>query len=231
VRLSFFLATFLGGIGIGVYLLAWIVVPSAPAEGATNTEDGKELTGLLVGIVLASVAMLVLLLLNEHTSIGFFFVVAPLLIALGAVVVRRGSRLGKSVLVVIGLVLTMTLGAANYQPGVGENVVRPDSTMHFGNQYSNLFGDMTVDLTALDRVNGYGHLWVNTSFGDLTVILPENVKVALHGTIAFAEVDAFGSRIAETSLVGTPTFKEGSDAPLLIHLHLHSAFGTVRIVR
>jgi phage shock protein PspC (stress-responsive transcriptional regulator) len=241
VRLGFFVSIFLGlntllgesaiPVAIFLYVIAWIVIPLERPEGASPVPPGGEIKGHLAGLTLVGLASIALLLLGDGSSIGIGGILAPILVALGAIIVRRGPGVQKAALAVTALVLTPALAAANYQPGIGERLVEPDYIRVWGSQYSNLFGDMTVDLTELEPYGGEGHIYFNTGFGDLILILPANAEVALHGTLAFADVEAFGAKVEEAGLARNATFREHGDAGLVIHVHLNSAFGTVRIVR
>jgi phage shock protein C len=92
VRLSFVALAF-AGVGVLLYLVAWIAVPEAPVgyQPATDAEGrrGSEAARLVVGTVLVGVG--VLLLLDWLTPIGRFFWPAAL-IATGGLIVTYGIR-------------------------------------------------------------------------------------------------------------------------------------------
>jgi phage shock protein PspC (stress-responsive transcriptional regulator) len=231
LRLAFIFFGLASGVGLAAYVLAWIVVPSERAEG-TQYEDGDELKGLLIGVVASAAALIALLLIESSSWVTAAVVAAPVTVGLGAVFLRRGPGTEKGILLAAGLLFTLALGIVNYQPGMGDRVLRPSdpNQLYGGSGYSNVFGDLTVDLSAMSTTSGYGTVRANTVFGDLTVILPPNADLEFDGTIAFGDVDALGSKM-RSAVLGSPSFAEERESPLRITLEVFSAFGTVRVVR
>lgn len=99
VRIGWVLAALAGGIGIFLYIIAMIIMPSPLAEQMVRTVDGRSSTFLLVlGIILSTIGMVLFLgvsdLLPFHWyHMAFRDLIVPLvLIGLGiALLMRRGT--------------------------------------------------------------------------------------------------------------------------------------------
>ncbi|RMI26754.1 MAG: PspC domain-containing protein [Calditrichaeota bacterium] len=96
IRLLFVLLTFIGGIGVALYIAALILVPENPREEATPSRPLSNNTTLL-GVLLVVLGALLLLrewgifqYLQLHRLFSFPMVWAVVLIAIGAVLLYTG---------------------------------------------------------------------------------------------------------------------------------------------
>jgi phage shock protein PspC (stress-responsive transcriptional regulator) len=149
-RTAFVLAGLFGGAGVAFYILVWIWLPLEPRDDAGAESNTSELRGVLIGFVAVGAALVVSLLIDDGTWVSFSVVVLPLAVAAGCIVLRRGSGLERMAMLGSGLVLTAALAAANYQPAVGNRVVRATTPMELerGTGYTNVISDLTIDLSA-----------------------------------------------------------------------------------
>jgi phage shock protein C len=230
LRAAFILSSFFGGAGVAIYFLAWVCIPLEPAPHEAP-EARAELRWVLIGFVGVGTALLALLLLSESMWLGFSAVIAPLLMAVACVVLRRGSQLERIAMLSSGLVLTAAFTVANYEPAVHDRMMRPtDSREFLGNGKTSVFSDLTIDLTALGMSSGFGTVKANSIFGDLTVILPKNAELSLDSTVLFSDVETFGRKLGSNSIGNLGSYEAGG-APVEIRLDVFSAFGSVKVVR
>jgi phage shock protein PspC (stress-responsive transcriptional regulator) len=231
-RSAFVLAGLFGGAGVAFYILLWIWLPLEPRDDAGAENKTSELRGVLIGFVVVGAALVVSLLIDDGTWVSFGVVVLPLAVAAGCIVLRRGSGLERMAMLGSGLVLTAALAAANYQPAVGNRVVRATTPMELehGTGYTNIVSDLTIDLSAWDKSFGYGDLRASTVLGDLTIILPRDSHVKFDSTVAFADTDLLGHK-SRHYFIGGAGIWSGSDDQVEIRVEAFSAFGSVKLVR
>ena len=88
IRLVFIILAVFGGGGVLAYVIAWIVIPEAPADGPPPAPRAGANTPVLVGLVL--VALGGLLLADQLVPLFSWRYVGPaLLIALGGLLIAR----------------------------------------------------------------------------------------------------------------------------------------------
>jgi signal transduction histidine kinase len=95
VRVAFVVATAAGGLGVALYLLAWLVVPAGEAPGRRRLATGRGAVEVALGT-----ALLLLSVLLTFRALGLWFsdaIVWPLvLVAGGAALIWRGSAAVKA---------------------------------------------------------------------------------------------------------------------------------------
>jgi phage shock protein C len=91
VRLVFVVLAVAGGGGVLAYLIAWVVIPEAPADGQDPPVPGGSGTSMIAGLVLVALGAI---LFVDRVVPGFSwrFVGPVLLVALGVVLLARGRE-------------------------------------------------------------------------------------------------------------------------------------------
>ncbi len=218
VRFVFALMGLAGGIGVVAYVFAWLIMPLEADTTNVNAKPEADVRGLVVGLLIAGGIAAALLLAGRGAStLGAAIVIAPLVIAVGGVIVRRGSPSSKRMLLAVGLGITLVLAPLNYRPTFGNHTVYP-FTQDFHPQYTNLFGTLTLDLSDSHFDSGNLTLNVNSVGGAVVLRVPDN---------AWVEID--NSSLFDSSRIGGDESLPGGR--LLIKLKVHGAFSSIRVVR
>ena len=218
VRLAFIVSSLSGGFGVLLYALAWVVMPLEPTPDASDESQVTGLRGLILGVLVAGAGTAALLLGGGTTArINGIVVLAPAVVAVGGVVIRRGSLKLKATLLLVGITLSVMLGWMNYHPRLGDQTIRPE-LYELGPGFTNALGTLTIDLSSYDASSG--HLTVNamTLGGDVVLRVPENASV-----INVDEDVAFGTT-QHNEAVGTT-----GRSLLSIRLHVTGILGSVRV--
>jgi phage shock protein PspC (stress-responsive transcriptional regulator) len=244
VRVAFVVLACAWGAGLVVYLALWALVPAAPSDGATATEDEPALTWLS-GLVLLGVVVLGLVLASAlwggpgfGGGIGLAWVV--LLGVLVLVALGRPRRGGTSVLRVLAVLALCALTAvivavgallgvvaATGVPlsgGVGDHVFQPVSLTQVRPVYRTAVGSLTVDLTHVHFGESTRHVTATVGVGQVTVEVPPGVVVSVSAHSGLGNVTAVPDM---TSLAGA----SGTGAHPQLVLTAEAGVGQVRLVR
>jgi phage shock protein PspC (stress-responsive transcriptional regulator) len=205
-RVGFVVLTLLGGAGILIYLAALLVMPDEGKEQSIAAEvlaGRRERPWPLVGLGLAGVALAVLF--SQAMPAGGFGWLLVLLAGLailwsyksgGAsrrsrIIVR--SLVGVTVAVIVALVAAVSLAFAWFDVGLGEGVgsrvESPASSAELKPAYELGIGDLRVDLSGIGPVTTETHVQAKVGVGQLEIIVPRDVSVAVDARAKAGEVD------------------------------------------
>jgi phage shock protein PspC (stress-responsive transcriptional regulator) len=208
-RLGLVVLTLLGGAGILVYLAAVLVMP---AEGAEQSIAEKALAERrdrpwpLVGLGMVAVAIAVLLSradLWPAAGAGWVLVLIAGLIVLWT---SRGGHRG----IVVGLLVAFGLVAAavvtsvvvafawfdvSLGDGVGDRTYQPASVTELKHDYHLGVGDLRIDLSQLGSVARQTPVHASVGVGNLRVIVPRGVPVAVNATAKAGDVHVLGRQV------------------------------------
>lgn len=194
-RVGFIVLTLIGGAGILIYLAAWLVMPKEGEERSYVEQavaDRRRRPWPLVGIALAGVALLILL---SHAAFspaaggGWLLVLVAGLIVFWA---SRSDRRAVRVARVIGALLALAVAAAiaavvlafswfnvSLDDGVGNRVYTPAAATAVKGDYRLGIGNLRVDLSQIGAVHRPLHVDAHVGIGELRVIVPANVPIAV----------------------------------------------------
>jgi len=203
VRAVFVILACLWGFGAAVYLVLWVLVPSAGEksslledEDVSNARE-KKLSLWRTVILIAGSVCVVLIFLAFYTNgprwgsgVGttwlIFLVILAVLSFRGP---RRRFTLGRLMsgffLVVISLLILAGGGFLGFlamtgvpiSGGVGDNVYSPTSIAQVRNVYRTAFGTMTVDLRQVSFAGHTVSVTASVAAGNLTIEVPPGVVV------------------------------------------------------
>ena len=208
VRIGAVALTLISGVGLAVYLAAWLLTPSTdrPAAlrpGGRGTRWASRLPGLLL-IVIAAIALAAV----AH-SVWWGAPVGLLITAL-VIAVVVGTRRGRWFLVTVaGLVALalVTVGAFGAHFGTRDYIVSSISQLR--DHYDYGAGRVNLDLTDLG-VTGRHRTEVRLGRGDVNVTVPSNVAVWVHGRAGIGSVTIDGHHVGgldaeQGQLIGSGT--------------------------
>ena len=201
-----------------LYAFAWVVTPLEPEAQGVDTTKAPDVRGLTIAVFIAGAVVSALLLVADGstTRIGAGVVLAPMAIAVGGAVIRRGSLRSKGTLLVTGIALTAALGWLNYHPGFGDRTIRPE-IHELSPGFSNLFGTLTIDLSAYEVSSGNLTVNAKTLGGDIVLRVPENASVQVDESIVFGATERNDA--------------SGPPRSLAIRLDVKGVVGSVRVLR
>jgi hypothetical protein len=157
------------------------------------------------------------------------------LIAIGVLVLAFGRRPIADALVGLGIAVAIValLVPGAPQPSIvsaGDRVYTPDTLADLESSYDLGAGTATLDLRALELTAHTTEVAVNVGFGELIVIVPEDVELTGRARVAFGEVEVDGRTQAGVG----PSLPLGGaavgDGPTL-DLELQVAFGRIEVTR
>lgn len=242
IRIAFVLAIVLSsGFAIIGYVVAWIVIPEAPA-GATSTSrprrSGGQSGALFWGgllIILGTVFLLVQLDLDIDLPSWQVGLSAALIFVgvLMLVEARRGFHGG---LMTLAVALTVILGlsaATNFNLAVdgafGDSRYQVTEASDLRGDYSHAFGSMIVDLRDLELREGTTDLSLSSVFGSVVLDLPPDVPFRLEASSIFGSVDAPGVSAEGIAANRTYTSPGYEDAERRLDIEISVVFGSGRI--
>lgn len=200
---------------------------------------GRSVLGRLVLGSAALVAGAGLLLdelgLLETTLVG---VLAAVLVVVGAGLVV-GTWWGRARwLVFPGIalaLLVMTLAyapytAVDFSNGAGERQIRPRTLADLDNEYQLGAGELVLDLSRLDLDGRTRSVDARVGFGEIGVVVPDDVAVVVSGRVGAGEVDLFGATQGGLG-VDTETRRDGEDGAGRFVLDLDVGLGEITVAR
>jgi phage shock protein PspC (stress-responsive transcriptional regulator) len=210
-RVGFVVLTLLGGAGILIYLAALLILPEEGKERSIAEEvlaGRRERPWPLVGLGLAGVALAVLFS-RAMPAAGFGWV---LVLLAGLAILwsydsgraNRRSRLllrwlaGVTVAAIVAVVVAASVAFAWFDvglgDGVGSRVEAPASAAELKPAYELGVGDLRVDLSRIGPVTTETHVQATVGVGELRIILPRDVSVAIDARAKVGEVDVLSRR-------------------------------------
>ncbi len=96
-----------------------------------------------------------------------------------------------------------------------------------GGNTSSVFGKISIDLTRVDRITGYGQMDIHSVFGDVILRLPENMPYRLEGSSVFGSVYLPGGRKIDKVDFESPMAEQ--DEKTLV-IKLSQVFGDMEVL-
>jgi phage shock protein PspC (stress-responsive transcriptional regulator) len=208
VRIGAVALTLISGVGLAVYLATWLLTPStdgpAPVRPGGRAPRWAAKLPVLFVIVVAAIAL---------SAIGHaLWWGAPigLLITVLAVAIVVGTRRGRWLLASIAALVAVALAAVGiFGPQFGDRNYHVGSLADLRSSYDYGAGKVNLDLADLS-VTGRHRTNVHLGRGNVTVTVPNDVAVWVHGSAGVGSVTIDGHKVdgidAEQSrLVGPGT--------------------------
>ncbi|SNR57801.1 PspC domain-containing protein [Blastococcus mobilis] len=250
-RVGFVALTLAGGAGVIVYLLLWVLMPAGPRPhpgsavelqekapvGPRSPVPGVTIAGLLIVVGLLA---LVTNVSDWDIPARGFFGSALLVVGLGLVAAAftRG-RTARGGLIALGVVLSAALitSTADWhgaREGMGDRTYRPATAAEVRDVYRGGVGDMTIDLTRLDRGFSGGPVTtrIEHGVGDLEIVVPRSADVRLDVEHGPGDVQVF-DRGSDTEgfFPGEGSRSWTDDGEPEFVLSINSGFGDVEVSR
>ena len=208
-RVGFVALAFAGGTGVLVYLLLWLLMPSAPgAPFATGLDVRRAgppgprspVPGLTIAALFIVVGLLALLarLTSWDPGAPVFLGAALLVVGLGLVAAAfAGGRTAKGGLVTLGIVLSFALLAGLHSPwdgvrgGIGNRTWAPATAEDVRSEYEAGVGDVELDLSGIDvgDLDDPIRTRLDAGIGDLEVVVPRDADVEVEVDPGIGNVD------------------------------------------
>jgi phage shock protein PspC (stress-responsive transcriptional regulator)/predicted membrane protein len=203
VRIAFVALALLGGAGLIVYPVAWVLVPDFDGAPRGIREILK-----LAAVVVAALAFSLGLFLAGATAAGFGGGTAVAIAVLVAGVLLfaaafGGRRLRWLILPAFAVAIGATAVAAadvNLRGGFREDVARYTSVDQIHRSYRLGGGHLELDLRAVKFPRGDTRIDARVGAGELQVLVPPNVCVATESSVGVGAVTWFGHTTGGTDL-------------------------------
>jgi phage shock protein PspC (stress-responsive transcriptional regulator) len=206
-RVGFVVLTVLGGAGLLVYLAAVLIMPEEGKEQSLAEQVLRERSSRpwpLVGLALAGFALVILL---SHATLwpaagaGWFVI---LLVGLALLWASRGQRRSGRVLRVLAVLSALLLAAiaaaiiaafswfdVSLNDGVGKKEYAPTTPAAVASSYKLGVGDLRIDLSEIGPITSPLRIKANVGVGDLRVVVPQGMPVAVDGHVKVGDIRAF----------------------------------------
>lgn len=208
VRIGAVALTLLSGVGLAIYLAAWLLTPStdgpAPVRPGNRGMRWASRLPVLALIVIAAIAL---------SAIGHaLWWGAPigLLIALLVVAIVVGTRSGRWLLASVAALIVVGLATVGiFGPQFGDRNYHVASLADLRGSYHYGAGKINLDLADL-AVSGRHRTDVRLGRGNVTVTVPDNVAVWVRGRAGLGSVTIDGHKVdgidaEQSQLVGPGT--------------------------
>jgi phage shock protein PspC (stress-responsive transcriptional regulator)/predicted membrane protein len=218
VRIVTAVLALFSGVGVAVYIAAWLLTPStdAPAPltadsrvarwASRNGERAVRRLPMLILIVLAAIVLSgVAHALWFGAPVGLF--VVALLVA-----VVVGTRRGRWLLVAVAALLVVGLATVGvFGAHFGTRTYSVTSVDDLHRNYDFGAGKVSLDLSALTSVTGRYDTEVRLGRGDVTVVVPQGVPVVVHGHSGLGSVVVDGHTVSGIDAEQTRAMSPGLD--------------------
>lgn len=202
-RLAFVVLTLLGGVGILIYIAAVLVMPKEGEDSSIFERalaERRQHPGRLVGLGLVALAILIAL---SHVSTWPGAGTAWLIAIVGLVVLlvtgegrpRKLAIAGLSVIAVLVAAAAIAIATAfawfdvSLGDGVGDHSYAPAGLVDVKPEYKLGIGNLKIDLSS---VRGPATVKASVGIGELRIIVPDNVPVAVDATVKAGSISALG---------------------------------------
>lgn len=202
-RLAFVVLTLLGGVGILIYIAAVLVMPKEGEDTSIFERalaERRQHPGRLVGLGLVALAILIAL---SHVSTWPGAGTAWLIAIVGLVVLlvtgegrpRKLAIAGLSVIAVLVAAAAIAIAIAfawfdvSLGDGVGDHSYAPAGLVDVKPEYKLGIGNLKIDLSS---VRGPATVKASVGIGELRIIVPDNVPVAVDATVKAGSISALG---------------------------------------
>ena len=201
VRISAVVLTLLSGVGLVVYVAAWLLTQSidGPAPLAADSDLAARFRGRSILRRLVTVALIVIaagiVISAVHTP--WFGVPLGLLVFAAVLVVLFGTRLGRWAVGLVVAVAVVALAAVGFAgPHFGSRTIHVASLDDLSSSYNYGVGALKLDLSGIPAVTGAYRTEVHMGRGNVTVTLPAGVPVFVHARAGVGSVKVDGHRVS-----------------------------------
>jgi phage shock protein PspC (stress-responsive transcriptional regulator) len=192
----------------------------APAPGwpPPAPRQRSRLGGITVSVLLLVAGIAALLDVTGVVDVTAQGILATLLVGLGAALVV-GAWYGRARgLIPAGVLLSLLLAAVTaidvpVTGGVGERFWQPESVERLEPSYELGIGDAALDLSALELTEGTRHVRARLGIGELRIVVPDGVEVAVDAHAGAGSITVFGR---ERNGTNVDLAQSGGAAPLLL---------------
>jgi predicted membrane protein len=108
----------------------------------------------------------------------------------------------------------------------GDISVKVRTTDFSGGSASTVFGTISIDLSDVHRIVGYGQLDLHTVFGDITLRIPSGIPVEVRSSCVFGELKVPGEGSVDGNCYRSPG--DGAEGRLVIACS--QVFGDVEVL-
>jgi phage shock protein C len=203
VRIVTVAATVVSGVGLAVYIAAWLLTPSTDAPAPLHagspaaqamSRHGARLSRKLPAILLIVFAGLVLAGIAHAVWFG-----APigLLVVLGLLAFVIGSRRARWAIATLAALLAIAIATVGvFGTHFGTRNYAVASVDELQSHYDYGAGRINLDLSALPAVTGRHHTEVRLGRGDVVVTVPSDIPVVVHARTGVGSVTVDGRRVS-----------------------------------
>ncbi len=220
----------------GPYAAPQIVVPQIKVP--KQKREPSRLSRLIFGLGLVTLGLMGLadVTLDVSMPFGNYVTAALIVIGIGLVI---GAWFGRARgFIVIGIVLSLMLPIAadeqdrerSGRPGTVSWV--PLTVQEISDSYDHRFGQATLDMSNVDFSGHDIDVQADISFGEIKIIVPDDVDVIVASDVKLGDASVFGQNISGAGVERTET-NEGSDGPGggTLRLRLDVKFGHAEVTR
>lgn len=217
VRIITVALALVSGVGLAVYVAAWLLTPSTDAPAPLHADSplaqsvsrhGERWGRRLPALLLIVIAALVIVGLAHTVWLG-----APigLLVALVLLAVVVGTRRGRWVLLTLALLLALAIGSVGiFGTHFGTRSYHVASVSDLRSSYDYGAGRIQLDLSALSTVTGRHQTDVRLGRGDVTVTVPSSAPVVVHARSGLGTVTIDGHEVSGIDAEQTQSIGDGA---------------------
>jgi len=168
--------------------------PPAPAE---PTGRPVPVGRLVLGLVLVGIGVIWLLQALDVVTFSLLAVLPAALILVGVALIAMARTRRHGGLITLGIVLTVILTIASgfdirLEGGVGDRIEQPTSLVEVQREYHLSVGQLTINLRHVHFVGSTTKVKASVGIGQLTVRVPNDILVIVHGHVGAGQVMLFG---------------------------------------
>ncbi|MBV9292234.1 MAG: PspC domain-containing protein [Frankiales bacterium] len=194
VRIGTVVLSLFSGLGVALYLAAWLLTPSTDAPAPWQSGRRPRLLSRAPALILLVIVVAVILG-NLHHLLWFGAPVGLLVVVLLAAVII-GTRRGRWLLVTTAAILAVGIAVVGiFGSHFGTRSLRVSSISELRSNYDYGVGTVKLDLTGL-QVSGRHRTDVRLGRGDIDVTVPAGVPVVVHATSGVGSVTVNGHKVS-----------------------------------
>ena len=206
VRIAWVILVLAGfGLGLIVYIVAWIITPEAepgeaPARAPRQHGEPGVAAAVIFGVVLIAVGAVALLRAIDVRGPSLQLILVAVLALVGVGLIAQARRGLNGGLVVLGVVLTLILTAVggisfdfdiDSDSAFGSRSLQPTTIAEFDSSYDHAFGSVDLDLRRLDPGSlprGTTTIQMDVAFGSIAIRVGD-VPLRIEGDAVFGSCD------------------------------------------
>ena len=206
VRIAWVILVLAGfGLGLIVYIVAWIIIPEAepgeaPARAPRQHGEPGVAAAVIFGVVLIAVGAVALLRAIDVRGPSLQLILVAVLALVGVGLIAQARRGLNGGLVVLGVVLTLILTAVggisfdfdiDLDSAFGSRSLQPTTIAELDSSYDHAFGSIDLDLRRLDPGSlprGTTTIQMDVAFGSIEVRVGD-VPLRIEGDAVFGSCD------------------------------------------